>query len=218
MTDAFHKEQMEAYLYETGIEDNSGLKEDTDDFSFRSVVKYIVLGLTGGIFAYSAVFSCIYLLHDTVKSAEEMKRMYLFPFYGRIILKGKNVKPGLKKQGSQQDVYECSKVQTLNRIRLACKKQGIMRLCAVSDFLYDGQEQECLEQIALELNRWGIELSIVANAGIDTSVWDKLAETGSVLMMCRIGTTTHRMIDDAMKFYLENDIAVLGAAAFLRNE
>ena len=32
-------------------------------------------------------------------------------------------------------------------------------------------------------------------------------------MIYKIGTTTHQMIDEEMNFYLENDIAVIGAVA-----
>ena len=66
-----------------------------------------------------------------------------------------------------------------------------------------------------KLKEWGIRLCVSENAMEDTSVWDNLAETGTVLLLCRIGTATHQMIDDMMQFYMENGIAVIGAAAFL---
>lgn len=114
----------------------------------------------------------------------------------------------------QQDACCRGKAQMLNRIRLACKKQEITKLCAASDFIYDKKEKDYLEDIAGQLKRWGIDLLVSENASIDTSIWDELSETGKVLLVCRIGTTTHRMIDDAMNFYLENNIDVLGAIAF----
>ena len=68
--------------------------------------------------------------------------------------------------------------------------------------------------MAEQLQAWGIQTLIAENASGDTALWDTLAETGNVLLVCRIGTTTHRMIDDEMSFYQENGIAVIGAMAF----
>ena len=58
-------------------------------------------------------------------------------------------------------------------------------------------------------------MTVAENINTDTGAWDRLIETGSVLMICRIGTTTHQMIDDAMQFYLQNGITVAGAVVFL---
>ena len=214
MTDAFSEGQMEAYRGEAGIEGEDGQEEDADDENAGPGIKYIFLGLAGGIFAYCGLFVCLYLFRDTVKSAEEMKRLYQFPFYGELLLERRGRKRSRRKPGLQTDDSGRSRAQVLNRIRLACKKQGVERLYAASDFLYDAQEKECLGSIAGQLAGWGIKMEAAENASLDTALWDSLAEAGNVLLVCRIGTTTHRMIDDAMEFYLENGISVLGAVAF----
>ncbi len=216
MTENFSKVQMAAYRRETGIEENAQ-EPDADESNLSPVITYIFLGFAGGIFVYCAIFVFYYLYRDTVKSAEEMKMLYLFPFYGEIKLKRKSKKQGGGMQ-KQQDVYECSKAQMMNRIRLVCKKKGLERMYAASDFLFNEQEKDCLESIAVQLKNWGIEVSVAENVSLNTAVWDDLTETGNVLMVCRIGTTTHRMIDDVMNFYLENGIAVLGAVVFSQNE
>ena len=48
----------------------------------------------------------------------------------------------------------------------------------------------------------------------DVSQWNLLEETGTVLLACRTGVTAYPMVDNAMEFYLENDITVLGAVLF----
>ena len=115
---------------------------------------------------------------------------------------------------AQKNAYEQEKAQILNRVRLACKNQEITRLCIVSDFSFDEQEKACIADLAEQLNSWGIETLVTENAGRETAAWDTLADVGQVLMVCRIGTTTHRMVDEEMSFYQENDIAVLGAVVF----
>lgn len=102
----------------------------------------------------------------------------------------------------------------LNRLRLACRKQGITKIYAASDFTLDSRERDCLEEIAMQLKNWGIEMVPAENAARNTAVWDDLAGAGNVLLVCRIGTSTHQAVDEAMRFYLENDIAVAGAMAF----
>lgn len=67
-----------------------------------------------------------------------------------------------------------------------------------------------------QLGSWNIGMTVVENASMDAAVWDNLADNGTVLMICRTGMTTHQMIEDAMIFYCENEISVMGAAAFLQ--
>ena len=161
-----------------------------------ALAKYIIFGLAGGIFVYCGIFGCRYLFRDTVKSEEEMKNLYTFPFYGSV---------PFEKQTDGRLV---------NRIRLACQKQGITKLCAAADFSFYTWEKEGMESIARQLENSGIHTVIADDAGSNTGLWDTMAETGNVLLVCRIGTTTHRMIDDAMRFYRENGISVTGAVAF----
>lgn len=220
MTDAFSEKQLAVYQKEAAIPDEQ-IKSGSDNAEgqetepeetqgsggMAGIIKYIILGLAGGIFIYCCIFACWYLFRDTVKSEEEMKDLYAFPFYG-----------GIPLENTAQDVSQQAEAQLLNRIRLACKKQGITKLCAASDFSFSDSEKQCLENMAEQLGRWGIHARIAENAGRDTALWDTLAETGTVLMVCRIGTTTHRMIDDAMRFYGENGIRVTGAMAFSQNK
>ncbi len=116
--------------------------------------------------------------------------------------------------GRHSGTYGNTQEQVLNRIRLACGKQGMKKLCAAADFSLNAGERKFLENLAEMLRDWEIDLSVAENAGADSAVWDSLAETGNVLMVCRMGWTTHRMIDDAMSFYLENGVHVTGALAF----
>lgn len=218
MTDAFSREQMAAYKNETGLENEEGREEtgiaEPGENSI-SVIKYVLIGFIGGVIAYCSIYLCWYIFGDTVKSMEEMKRLYTFPFYGGITMEGNGGKSVRIVSVAGRDAFGHGKTQVLNRIRLACKKQGMTALCAASAFALNEQEKECLESIARQLKDKKIDVSIVENVSADTAVWDKLAETGNVLMVCRINTTTHQMIDDAMSFYMQNDIAVTGAIAFL---
>ena len=198
MTDAFNEKQMAAYMEAAGVKDSRKGQENEEILQAPALnAKYILLGLLGGIFVYCAVFSCGYLFRDTVKSSEEMKRMYTLPVYGSVYLKN-----------------ETGRAQVLNRIRLACKNQGIKKLCAASEFAFEEQERECMKSIAKQLKDWGIDIVISENASADTAMWDMIADTGNVLLLCKIDVTTHRMIDEAMSFYMENAIAVAGVVVF----
>lgn len=208
MTDAFSREQMMEYQDETNMEPGQEEPEEvlTNAVS-RSILKYIMAGLICGIFLYAGCYTCLYLFRDTVKSTGEMRRMYTFPFYGGIAVK--------QSKASNTEKFEHEKAQIMNRIRLMCKKQGIKKLSIVSDFALEERERECMQSIAAWLKEWGIETLVAENGSKDTALWDALAETANVLIVCRIGTTTHRMIDEAVAFYLENDMSVTGAVAFV---
>lgn len=232
--DSFSKEQ-EAVFWESVGEEESGLKENGEipgdgseaQNDVRSGIKYAVLGLFAGIFIYCGVYACWYLFGDMVRNTDEMKRMYTFPVYGGIavlpyhsgngtgnlhgLLHEKN---GRMPFGRHSGTYGNTQEQVLNRIRLACGKQGMKKLCAAADFSLNAGERKFLENLAEMLRDWEIDLSVAENAGADSAVWDSLAENGNVLMVCRMGWTTHRMIDDAMSFYLENGVHVTGALAF----
>ncbi len=220
MTDAFSRKQIAVYQEESGLTDeidNEQSEEDESDENSRLGIKYIVLGFLGGVFAYGCIYSCWYLFCDKVKSTKEMKDLYTFPVYGEMLMKEKRRKNGRAVPETWRNADVSGKAQVLNRIRLACNKQGMVKLCAVSDYIYSVQEKECLESIAEQLKSWGIHMTVIENAIQDITVWDDLTEVRNVLMVCRLGITTHRMIDEAMNFYLENDIAVTGAIAFVQN-
>ncbi len=138
-TDAFSRKQMAEYKEIVGMEsvNEEGKKNSVETVSEEAaekysvlVIKYALAGFAGGILAYFCVFACWYLFSDTVKSIDEMKKMYTFPVYGNILLKTGD-KSGIRKYISCKDAYGNTGVQTVKRIRLACKKQGITELYAV---------------------------------------------------------------------------------------
>lgn len=226
-TDAFSRQQKSAYkeawkqIYEddqeeagTDTPDETLSDEAVPDEIAGAFLKYVLLGLLGGGFAYCCVFACGYILNDAVRSTGELKRLYTFPVYGGILLQAeKSSKVRLR---VNQDAYGSSEEQVANRIRLSCMKQGISKLCGACDFPLSAPEKECLENMAGQLKESEIEMTVAENANVDTSAWDGIAETGNILLVCREGVTTHRMIEDAMNFYLENGIAVAGAVVFLQ--
>lgn len=205
MTDAFNERQMSVYRETAGLKDETsseqeGLKDEQEVFlKLKQNMKYIVFGFVGGIFLYGCVFSCWYIFNGVLKSAEEMKRLYTFPFFGAISSNG-------------------GTGQVINRIRLGCKKNEAQKFYAVSDVFLDTKEKESLKDMARQLKDCGIDMISAENVIADSAVWDDLTQAGNVLMVCKIGTTTYRMIDDAMNFYLENGIAVMGAVAFIGSD
>lgn len=189
-----------------GVSDSSDTGENTEELTGSVRVPYVLAGFLGGIAVYCVVYAGWYLLRDTVKSAAEFRSYYTFPFFGSIAPSGAGPASG-------QEMYERQKAGVLGRIRLFCRKQQLERFCMVTDFGMNEKERQCVESIADQLGQWGIYTELAEYAGTDVPAWDMLAETGAVLMVCRLGTTTHRMIDEAMEFYQENGILVLGAAA-----
>ncbi len=225
LLDSFSEAQMAVYEDSLGTQQKKGEQEEEhtkgeeDGQNYRRIVKYMILGLFGGAFIYCSIFAGWYLFCGKVKSVEEIKRMYTFPVFGGLPVEGvpeKGGKGGSRKAADRgQGTTACAQAQVLNRIRLACKKQGVDKLCAASDFPLGRQEKGCLEGMAGQLQAWGIDLKVVENATLDPAVWDQLAETGNVIPVCKIGTTTYQMVDHAMGFYQENGVAVVGAVAFL---
>lgn len=225
VTETFNKEQMAAYQKAAGIqgeqEDKAEIMSEEqmpeeNESGEHSGFKYMILGLAGGVFAYGLAFLCWYVWNDAVKSAEEMKKRYVFPVYGAVCLEDRDKKGCRRWMKARDDTYGCSILQMMNRIRLACQNQEITSLYAACDFKMSEPERECLDHVADELKGCGIDMTAVDCVSTDTAVWDGLAENGHVLLVCKTGITTHRMIDYAMNFYLQNGIAVMGVAVFLQ--
>lgn len=222
--DSFSEEQMAVYEETAGMEKKEDRNNQEEQEKSESEVspafgmKYALFGLIGGIFAYCFIYSCWYIFHDTVKNIEEIKRTYMFPVYGGIQLESKKKKENGIVTSPRQDAYGYTEEQVFHRIRLACRKQGVTKLCAASAFSLNSWERECLERISGRLKGWGIDMIVTDNPCADTSLWNVLIETGNVLMMCKTGMTTHRMINHTMDFYFENGISVIGAVAFLQDE
>ncbi len=204
MTDAFSQEQKVVYKQTSSIEEEQEKDEEKGQATgagFGTILKYMLLGIAGGTFLYCGIYGCLYLFRDTIKSGTEMKRLYTFPFYGSIHLKG-NAQKNLNVQ---------------NRIKFACKKQGITKLCAVAGFQLNDKEKGYMDRLAKQFLEFGIELFIIENADSNYEVWENMVKIGRILMVCRVGTTTHRMVDEEMGFYLENGITVAGAVAFVKH-
>ncbi len=200
MTDAFGKTQKAAYEEAAGVAEKN-IQEVQENVSVsKSYIKYIVLGFMAGIFIYGGLFSCWYVFSDTVKSVDEMRGLYSFPVY----------------DGISMNVENREKSKVLNRIRLSCQNMETEKIYAVSDFIFDEKERECLEYMEEQLKSWKIEMQTAENIFEDIAVWDSLTKAARVFMVCRIGTTTHKMIEDVMDFYLENGITVMGAIVFLQ--
>lgn len=219
MTDAFSKEQLAAYKMQAGRKDEqeedgkAASGADTEGSQLRSVVKYMILGLFGGMAAYAGLSVCWYLFCDTVKSVQEMKRLYAFPVFGALSPPGAGkAKKGRLRMG--HDLYAAIPEQVCRRLVLACQKQEIRQLYAVTEFPLAQPEKDCLEHMAAQLRKEGVEMAVAENASADIAAWDSLREAGNVLLVCRTDTTTHQMIDDAMMFFEENGISVTGAVAF----
>ncbi len=218
-TDAFSREQTKIYqeaVSETGtddmqqaVSDKSVLDESVSGESFSPFLKYALLGALAGIFLYACIFSMMYMFSDTVKSIDEIKRMYFFPVFGEI-------KPAAIGSKRDTDAFGRTEEQVLNRIRLACKRQGVVKLAAAADFPLERMEKECLENMASQLKHWGIDMELEESISTDISTWDRLMENGNVLLICRIGTTTHRMLDNIGRFFGENNVNTAGAAVFCR--
>lgn len=210
MTDAFNEAQKSAYRNAADLEEIQKAQQNETEESghFYGSVRYGLIGMIAGIFIYGCLFAFRYLFQDTLKSENEIKGMYTFPFYGSILLKKGDTAVFSEEAGTQM-------MHMLGRVRLTCKKQEIKKICMASDFTLHIQEKACLEAAQKQLENWGIHAVIAENASQDMAVWDTLTETGTVLMVCRIGTTTHHMVNEAMRFYQENDIAAAGAMAFI---
>lgn len=203
LTDSFSAEQK--LLYEKKV------PQVKNKVSTGVSIKWIVLGFMGGVFIYCGIFACFYMFRDTVKRMEELKRHYNFPIYGGIIMKKGTKGTGEDLTGKQKDEYDRQKAQMVNRVKLACQKQGFSKMCLATDFSLNQQEKSFIDSVSKQLKDWGIDIVLGENIVGNVSIWDDMKQVGNVLMVYKIGTTTHHMIDEEMCFYMENNIEVLGA-------
>lgn len=208
LTDSFSEEQK--LVYEDRITSDKE-KAEKENVTGGVIGKWVVLGFIGGAFIYCVIFACFYMLRDTVKRMEELKRYYNFPVYGGIILKKGTKGTGEDLAGKQKDEYDRQKAQMVNRVKLACQKQGFSKMCLATDFSLNQQEKCFIDSLSKQLKDWGIDIVLGENIVGNVSVWDDMKQIGNVLMVYKIGVTTHRIIDEEMCFYTENNIEVLGA-------
>lgn len=219
-TDSFSDIQMNLYHSMAEIADQAESDLDSKaDEALRQTenavsavkIKYVLAAFLGGAVLYCCIFICCYLLQDAVKSKEEIKRVYTFPLLGSVFPGKKTVRKN--RSGILQNPDNQAE-QLIHRIRLLCKQQKINSLCLASDFAFDTQQKEVIDHVTGQLESFGIHALAVESAGSNTAVWDTLTEKEHVLLVCQIGRTTHRIIDDAMRFYSDSGISVIGAVAF----
>lgn len=201
MQESLNTVQKAAFAEMGGKQTDTGEETESESKPSGFSVKYLLLGCFAGIFIYCLVFVLRYLLSDTVKSTAEFCSCYQLPFYGVV---------SVKQASKNRNTGEPERI--LSRIRLACKKYDIQKICLAAAFVPAQPERLCMEQIAKQLQEQGIEAVLVENAGKNTDAWDVAAEVGNVLLLCETGVTTHQLIDQEMEFYQENGVTVLGAA------
>lgn len=208
MTDAFSKGQEAAYEEAAGIQAKEEETGTVDAGNQGFNMKYILLGLAGGVFVYGCAFVCLYIFRDTVKSVREMKGIYAFPVYG-CIDSGKDV-------FHKKDDGGSGKERLAMRLRAACMQRGITELCVASDYNFSDKEKAFIRGLSGRLQSDGIEVAIAENACKDAAAWEKLAGSRHILMACRAGETTYKAVDGAVEFYVESGMDVVGAVLFGR--
>lgn len=196
MTDAFDSGQEAVYKKSLKVSGTNKNRADLESSGIR--IRYILLGLLCGAFVWCGIYACRYLLKDTIKSVEEMRARYTFPVFGCIRLD--------KDTQRHQDA-------AMQRIGLACKKQGIKKLCIVSDFNLRQQEQACMERFIKQSGSGELLIRLAENGVSDAEKWDMLLESEHVLLLCRLDQTTRHSMDEEMRFFMENGINVTGALA-----
>lgn len=211
ITDAFSREQWGAYEKISGVQKQDDEKQEDEmtitDHAYEAVtLKFLLLGFAGGIFVFFMIYTSWYVLHDTIKSPGEFQSYYTIPFYGSI-----SFQENRKKKKGKLDICTKEAEKVLNRLKIVCEKKGISKIGLAADFVLDSHEQKCVQDMAAQLHEWGIEASIIENIHGDYAGWNMAAESGTILILCRTGTTTRRIIDEEMEVYLESGINVAGA-------
>lgn len=195
---------------EQGQELSAGQAETDIQQGSISIIA-ILFGFLGGMLIYCAGYACWYMLRDTIRSEGEFKDHYTIPFYGSIPVYKENTITS----SAQKKKYQQRQTQLLSRIRLSCRKEGISRICLAVDALSETERQDALDTISLQLQELGIDAKLAENISGNPELWnsDLLVQAEAVILVCGLGSTTYRSVDDTMEFCVENGIAVLGAAA-----
>lgn len=205
VTDSFDEQQKHAFEMKEAGNYEAGEKEGqkVSGISF----KYVLLGFFAGLCVYGGIYICWYLFSDTVKSGREFRACYAVPFYGSVAFGKKSRRDRQKQHGPDGREGE----QALNRIRFSCKRKNTGRVCLAAGFQPDSREREWLEGIARQLREQGTDTVIAEDIHADSSLWDVIADAQTAVMVEKTGIVTHSQIEKQMEFYLENEIAVLGA-------
>lgn len=206
MTDEFSREQWNVYEKISGVQKQED-ERIVPDHTYESVpVKFLSAGFAGGIFVFFVIYAAWYVLHDTIKSSGEFCSYYTIPLYGSIPFHENR-----KKKKRQEDICKKETEKVLNRLKIVCGKNEIFKIGLSADFVLDSQEKKCVQDMKAQLYEWGIEASVIENINEDSAGWNMAVKSGTILMLCRTGTTTRRIIDEEMEIYLENGMKVIGA-------
>lgn len=206
ITDAFSREQWNVYEKISGVQKQKDEITVADHTNEEVSYKFVLLGFIGGAFVFFVIYAGWYVLHDTIKSPGEFRSYYTIPLYGSILFHDSR-----KKKKGQKDIHAKEAEKVLNRLKIVCANKEISKISLSADFILDSQEQKCVQGMAEQIRAWGIEASVIENIREDSAGWSTAAESGTILMLCRTGTTTRRIIDEEMEVCLENGIKVIGA-------
>lgn len=202
--DAAQKDQSQTGDDDRTVSDSLSTANDPSGQNRGIHMLYVLSGLLAGSFFYILCYTAWYVLHDTVKSEREFRLYYKIPFYGILSTGGQD-------QAEAQDAG-AKRAGLAYRIWFACKKRNLSAVFLAAEFSSGQETDSCVQELAGQLHGCGIDAVLLEKVPQNPSVWNMLTENGAVLLLCKMDRTTYRDVDDAMEFYLENKIEVLGAA------
>ncbi len=202
LVSTLNEEQKQVYEKEAQPDQEEESAEADKPAAIQISFKYIILGCCGGIFIYGCMFACSYLLKGVIRSEQEFKSYYRIPFYGKLKLKASMSTP----VNGEDSVR-----QMLARISLACKKQKVNKLYLLTEFTPGIQETEFLKYLTDQLKDQGIQAAAGESLSKGSSQWELPEHDFAVAAVCKIGATSYSVLNNAIEFYLENDVPVIGA-------
>lgn len=177
-------------------------------------VKYLLVGLIGGLFL-SAVWSvCQILFASRLQNAEELSDVYKLRVFGVIPLEKKlapidswilKMKDRHKKQMTPEKWMDviCANIE------LACKDGNVDKIYLTGSE-WEKLESETLEQVVMKLKETGVMISNGGNVCYDMASLRMAHEIGNVILFEQEDISIYKEVEKEIKLLAEQKVNVLG--------
>lgn len=178
---SLNERQTEVYLREVEMLDENDSNKNVYVEQSLLNVKYILLGLVGGVIATVILVAVLYIVDKRIKSISEIKQVYNVEILGCIVRDGvsqRYLKEKINKIKTAEKECE-QKEYIVNTIISKCKKEGIKELTICSSVL---EISEIVKDITKKLSENGISSNCVREINYNNASLTEITNAGNVII------------------------------------
>lgn len=205
-------------VYDKEIERIEGVNEESiqsnQENQLTKSIKYIVLGIVGGLVVFFVFVVGMFLLDNKIKSVREFRQIYGIDLLGTVLRNDVSNKDVIKKlNGIRLDPDEAKQKQyVLRRIISKCEQENIEDIIICSTI---SNVKEYIGDVIKEINNAGIKCGCVEKIDSNVESLSEVLECKNVILVEQLNKTKERDFETEIELCDKLPINIVGAIVII---